>query len=313
MKRFASRIAAAGAAIAVVGVLAACSAPAEDGIDPAEDGVYAVDENTLVFGAVPDQESTESNFTPLVNYISDITGKEVRYFEAADYVALIQAAVAGQIDVAAFSGFTYFQATQQGAEIEPFAAVAYEEGRTPGYYSVAIAHPDSGIETVADFAGHKICFVNPNSTSGYLFPSSAVKEAGLDPAEGSSDIQVVFAGQHDASALKISEGVECDAGFAQDLNADPYIADGRVVEVGRVLVPGAPLVVSSNLPASVKQAIIDALRSTTIDDLIAAGTRGADSEGFAKVFHHTEPVDDAYYDSIRLLCANSPEVEACQS
>lgn len=304
-----------GAAVAPLATLTACSTSADPAAPNAaeEEGTYAVDENTLVFGAVPDQEATESNFKPLVNYIADITGKKVEYFEAADYVALIQAAVAGQIDVAAFSGFTYFQATQQGAKIEPFAAVSYEAGAPAGYYSVAVANPSSGITKLEQFKGQNVCFVNPNSTSGYLFPSSLLKDAGLDASEGSADLTPVFAGQHDASALKVSQGTECVAGFAQDLNADPLIASGDLVEVSRVLVPGAPLVVSSVLPPSLKQQIIDALTGVTIDDLIAAGVEGADGEGFAAVFNNTEKVDDSYYDTIRALCANVPGVEACQS
>lgn len=310
---------AALAAVSVALLLAACSSgddtdPSGSGTENAEGSSegYAVDSDTLVFGSVPASESASSTYEPIEEYIAQITGKNVEYFEASDYVALIEAAVAGQIDFAAFSGFTYYQAIQAGAQIEPFAAVIAEEGAEAGYYSVAVANPNSGIETIEDFRGHTICFVNPNSTSGYLYPSYALLEAGIDPSESSTDITVVFAGNHDASLLAIQTG-ECDAGFAEDVTTNPAVEDGSVVEVTRTFVAGPPFVVSSTLPDDVKQQIIDALSEVTIQDLVDAGIESAETnETFQDVFWGTEPVDDGYYDTIRDLCAIVTTAEACQ-
>jgi phosphonate transport system substrate-binding protein len=299
----------AGAAILALG-LSACSGAAEATGDAgaAESSTgsgFAVDDNTLVFGVVPDSVDTETNYQPLMDYIAEISGKTVEYHESTDYAALIEAAVAGKVDVASFSGFTYVTATNNGAELTPISSIVTEEGQEPGYYSQAIVPVDSDIDSYEDFAGKKVCFVDPSSTSGYLFPSYNLLEAGIDPK---TDITPVFAGKHDVSVQKVGEGVECEVGFAEDSEVEKSDA---VKVIDETMVPGAPLVYSSTLPDDVAQELIDGLSEITIDDIIAAGIEGADTDAFRSVFYATKPVDDAYYDLIRDICKET-EAEQCQ-
>lgn len=298
----------AGAAVLALG-LAACSGSAgatDAGTDESSAASgYAVDENTLVFGVVPDSVDTETNYQPLMDYIAEVTGKTVEYHESTDYAALIEAAVAGKVDVASFSGFTYVTATNNGAELTPISSIVTEEGQEPGYYSQAIVPVGSDIEGIEDFAGRKICFVDPSSTSGYLFPSYNLLEAGIDPK---TDITPVFAGKHDVSVQKVGEGVECEAGFAEDSEVEK---SDKVKVVAETMVPGAPLVYADALPDDVKTTLTDALAEITVDDIIAAGVDSADSDAFRSVFYATKPVDDAYYDLIRDICEKT-EAEQCQ-
>ncbi|WP_311244727.1 phosphate/phosphite/phosphonate ABC transporter substrate-binding protein [Microbacterium sp. WCS2018Hpa-23] len=299
----------AGAAILALG-LAACSGSAEatgsSGADESSTASgFAVDENTLVFGVVPDSVDTETNYQPLMDYIADLTGKTVEYHESTDYAALIEAAVAGKVDVASFSGFTYVTATNNGAKLTPISSIVTEEGQEPGYYSQAIVPADSDISSIEDFAGKKVCFVDPSSTSGYLFPSYNLLEAGIDPK---TDITPVFAGKHDVSVQKVGEGVECEVGFAEDSEVEKSDA---VKVIDETMVPGAPLVYSSTLPDDVSKKLIDGLSEITIDDIIAAGIDSADTDSFRSVFFATKPVDDAYYDLIRDICKET-EAEQCQ-
>ncbi|WP_396599741.1 phosphate/phosphite/phosphonate ABC transporter substrate-binding protein [Frigoribacterium sp. R86507] len=285
-----------GAALLAV-TLSACSTPASSATGSADAaGGYAVDDSTLVFGVVPDSVDTETNYQPLMDYIAKETGKTVEYHESTDYAALIEASIAGQIDVASFSGFTYVTATNNGAELTPISSITTAEGQEPGYYSQAIVPKGSDITSIADMKGKKICFVDPSSTSGYLFPSYALLEAGIDPEK---DITPVFAGKHDVSVQKVGEGTECDAGFAEDSE----VAKSDAVEViDQQMVPGAPIVESNSLPDDVKAKLKDILSNVTADDMVTEGIEGADSEGFRAVFFQTTPVDDAYYDQIRDIC-----------
>ncbi|MBO0981234.1 phosphate/phosphite/phosphonate ABC transporter substrate-binding protein [Microbacterium sp. SD291] len=300
------------AGLAVIGLgLAACSggtAGATDGAGTEETSAtgYAVDENTLVFGVVPDSVDTETNYQPLMDYIAEVTGKTVEYHESTDYAALIEAAVAGKVDVASFSGFTYVTATNNGAELTPISSIVTEEGQEPGYYSQAIVPKGSDIASLADFKGKKVCFVDPSSTSGYLFPSYNLLKAGIDPK---TDITPVFAGKHDVSVQKVGEAVECEVGFAEDSEVEKSDA---VKVVDETMVPGAPLVHASSLPADVAKQLVDALSEITIDDIIAAGIESADTDAFRSVFFATKPVDDEYYDLIRDICKET-EAEQCQS
>lgn len=281
-------------------VLAGCSTPASstDSADSASSGggTFAVDEDTLVFGVVPDSVETETNYQPLMDYIAKETGKTVEYHESTDYAALIEASIAGQIDVASFSGFTYVTATNNGAELTPISSITTKEGQEPGYFSQAIVPVDSDIESLDEFAGKKVCFVDPSSTSGYLFPSYNLLEAGIDPE---ADVTPVFAGKHDVSVTKVGEGVECEVGFAED---SEVAKSDKVKVIAETMVPGAPIVMSSTLPDDLKTQLDDILSEVTIDQIIDDGIDSADTDGFRSVFYATSPVDDAYYDTIRDIC-----------
>lgn len=292
-----SRSLAVGAAALLAIGLASCAATDAGAQGSAGGDVsYAADENTLVFGVVPDSVDTETNYQPLMDYIAQETGKEVEYHESTDYAALIEAAIAGKIDVASFSGFTYVTATNNGADLVPISSIVTDEGQEPGYFSQAIVPAASDISSIDEFAGKKVCFVDPSSTSGYLFPTYNLLDAGIDPE---TDITPVFAGKHDVSVQKVGEGKECEVGFAEDSEVEKSDA---VKVIGETMVPGAPIVVSGTLPHDLQSDITDLLGQVTIDDIIAAGIDSADSDAFRNTFYATEPVDDKYYDTIRDIC-----------
>ncbi len=293
-----------GSALLVLG-LAGCSGDAAASSGAGETSGYAVDENTLVFGVVPDSADTETNYQPLMEYIELKTGKSVEYHESTDYAALIEAAIAGKIDVASFSGFTYITATNNGAKLTPVSSIVTAEGQEPGYFSQAIVPVDSDISSIEEMKGHKVCFVDPSSTSGYLFPSYNLLEAGIDPEK---DITPVFAGKHDVSVQKVGEGRECEAGFAEDSEA---VKSDKVKVIAETMVPGAPIVYSDTLPAELKTQLDEMLSEVTIDQIIDAGITSADSDGFRSVFFETKPVDDAYYDTIRDICKKTNATQ-CQ-
>lgn len=288
MKRRHGAAALAAAALGVA-ALSGCSG------DAAADG-FARDSDTLVFGIVPDTTSSGSTYEPIARYLEKVTGRTVEIAKSSDYSALINAAVAGKVDVATFSGYTYVVADQMGAKISPVAGIVTVEGEGPGYYSDAIVPTDSPITSLADFAGKNVCFVDPGSTSGYLWPSSMLLGEGIDPEKG---VEPVFAGKHDASVEKVAEGRECDAGFAESM-----VVDGRddVRIVHQEFVPGMPIVVSETLPEELRTEIAETLGGATPDDMVAAGVTGAGAEEFRKAVLSLETLDDAYYDPVREVC-----------
>jgi len=286
------------------GVLTACSS-SDEALGGEVTGAFAKDSNTLVFGVVPDSVDTETNYQPLMDFVAARTGKKVEYHESTDYAALIEAAVAGKIDVASFSGFTYIIAKNKGAAISPVSSIITEPGAEPGYYSEAIVPNGSDITDLTGFKGKKVCFVDPSSTSGYLFPSFELLKVGID-VNNPADITAVFAGKHDVSVTKVAEGRECEAGFAEDQEVAKTDA---VKVVNRTHVPGAPMVISDGLPEELKQTLRDALSNVTIDQIIEEGITSADSDSFRSVFAALTPVNDSDYEMIRQICQ---EVQAKQ-
>ena len=301
------RAACLGAALALTLPLASCSRSSAASEDSSDSGAsFAVDSGTLVFGVVPDSVDTETNYQPLMDYIAAETGKTVEYHESTDYAALIEASVAGKIDVASFSGFTYVTAKNNGAKITPISSIVTVEGGEPGYFSEAIVPKGSPITSIDEFAGKKVCFVDPSSTSGYLFPSYNLLEAGIDPV---NDVTPVFAGKHDVSVQKVALGTECEAGFAED---SEVAKSDEVTSIQQTQVPGAPIVVSDALPDDLVAQLTDTLSQVTVDEIIASGIDSADTDAFRSVFYATSPVDDAYYDLIRDIC-KATQAEQCKA
>ncbi|MGW9113051.1 PhnD/SsuA/transferrin family substrate-binding protein [Microbacterium sp. NPDC055683] len=305
---------AAFAGVALALSLAACSsssedtATADDTTSTDSEGTFATDEDTIVFATLPDHEGADQDAQPIADWIAEITGKTVEFFPATDYTAVVQGLAADQIDVAQISAFTYYQSQNAGAEITPIGAQITEEGAAPGYYSVAVKNPASDAASLEDFADQPVCFVNPTSTSGFAVPMGSLLEAGVTVAEDDR----LFGEEHDLTAQKIAEGVDCQVGFAQDIDADPLIESGDLVEVDRVLVPAAPIVMQSALPQDVQDELTAAIADSTQESLTDAGIEL--NEFLADGWFGFGAVDDAYYDLIRTLCDEiSDEVEACRA
>ncbi len=310
------RIAALGGALALIVGLAGCSgAPAEGSSDGdggntvTEEGTFASgNSDTIVFATLPDHEGAEQDAQPIADWIAAITGKKVNFFQATDYTAVVQGLAAGQIDVAQISAFTYYQAQAASADIEPIGAQITEEGAAAGYYSVALKNPSSPATSLADFADQPVCFVNATSTSGRAIPVSQLLAAGVTVSEENT----VYGEAHDLNAVKISEGVDCQVGFVQDIDANPHIASGALVEVDKFMVPAAPIVMQKALPQGVKDQLTAAIAGSTQESLTSAGIELNDF--LRDGWFGFDAVNDAYYDAIRTVCEQiADQVEACRA
>jgi len=175
---------------------------------------------TLVLGAVPAENSTAlaAGYEPIVQMLEAETGATVEVAQASDYAGVIEGLIADSVDIAFLGPFGYVIATENDADIAPLGAVTASKDEEPGYYSLGIARGDNDeIDGLEDFAGKDICFVDPGSTSGFLYPSSCLIDEGVvtssKEAAMSESLNPVYAGAHDASALAVKNG-DCDAGFA---------------------------------------------------------------------------------------------------
>jgi phosphonate transport system substrate-binding protein len=88
---------------------------------------------------------------------------------------------------------------------------ALKDQPEPFYKAQFMAGASTGIKTFADLKGKTFCFVDPNSTSGYIVPSIMLKAAGINP---DTDFKAVtMAGGHDKVAIAVYKG-DCDAGVS---------------------------------------------------------------------------------------------------
>jgi len=302
------------AGVLTLATLSACSSTSTAVSTPTADpnvGTFASgDSGTLIFATVPDKAGADSSWKPLEDYIAKKTGLKVQFKATTDYAALITAGIAGQVDVGAFSGATYTLAVKRGAKFDLVSAVGTVAGAAaPGYYSEAVVPASSAIASVKEFKDKTVCFVTPQSTSGFFLPLQTMKAAGINvestskDANGNpvfADFKAYFAGAHDKSAAAVQSG-QCQVGFAEDTVAEA--AKGLKV-IDKQLVPGGPLVISSSLPPAVKAKLTAALSNVTLADITGAGVTVTDA--FTKGFQFAKKVDSKFFDQILAICNTIP-------
>jgi phosphonate transport system substrate-binding protein len=162
----------------------------------------------LVMAFVPSGEAQAilESGNRIAHLLEVATGYTFESFVATSYAGVIEAMGAGRADIGWLNTFSYVIAHQKyGVEVR---LVTVRFG-LPYYRSEIIAQAGSGITALSDLRGKRFAFVDPASTSGYLFPLAGLKKAGYDPASFFG--QTVFAGSHDNVVLAVYQG-RVDAG-----------------------------------------------------------------------------------------------------
>ncbi len=294
--------------------LAACG---QSAAQPASGGETGAAKDTIVVAAVPAEESANlhAQFDGINKELEKATGKKVTFQQATDYAAIIEGQRAGKIDLAMYGPFSYVIARDGGVPVEPVGALIAEKGGKPGYYSMGWVKADSPITDLGGFKGKKVCFVDKASTSGYLYPSAGLLQAGIDPEKG---VTPIMAGGHDASMISVKSG-QCDAGFAYEA-MQKQLVDKGTMKAGDLksvwksdLIAGSPIAMNTKtLDADTQQKIRTTI--TTVgnqDALVASGACASaekcplpeDAFGFVAV-------KDADYAGIRTVC-DVTKADAC--
>jgi phosphonate transport system substrate-binding protein len=156
---------------------------------------------TMVF--VPSRETDIVLFSgqQLGRLLSGALGIPVEAVVSTSFTAAIEAMCAGRADIGALNPFSYVLAHEK-CNVE-VAAISVRFG-LPYYRAQISARADANIEKIEDFRGKRFAFVDPASTSGYLFPAAMLKKRGFDPDRFFS--QTVFAGSHPNVILAIYRG-----------------------------------------------------------------------------------------------------------
>lgn len=273
--------------------------------------------DTITLAAVPAENSADlkASYDPLIKLLEKETGSTIKFVQASDYAGVVEGMIADNVDLAFFGPFAYVVAALNGAKLTPLGAVIDEEGAEPGYQSYGLTRSDNNdINGLTDFAGKKVCFVDPSSTSGFLYPSAGLIDSGVIKSGSEADISAamtpIYAGGHDASALAIKAG-DCDAGFAFD-----SMVDTTMVEKGELAPGELKTVWKSEMIAGSLIAANDSLGAEAVDKLktIVAEKVNAtvmENEGFCEgdACLITDerawglvPVEDSAYDGVRKVC-----------
>ncbi|MDX1934347.1 MAG: phosphate/phosphite/phosphonate ABC transporter substrate-binding protein [Capsulimonadales bacterium] len=200
------------------GAPSAGASPATSGETPKE----------LVLGFTPAAEATKVGdyAKPLAEHLGKELGIPVKTFTSTDYSGLVEAMGSGKVDIGAVPPLAYVLASdQQAAKV---ILKVQRKDKTTGkptltYRAMFVAKAGSGIKKIEDAKGKRMAFVDPSSTSGYLFPAAYLKAKGYDPESFFS--QLIYAGSHDRAVQSVYNG-DVDVAACYDDVRDLLVKNG---------------------------------------------------------------------------------------
>lgn len=149
----------------------------------------------------------ERRMRPVAHYLGQALGRPVAIKVVEDYRDLDRQLLDRNVDVAALNAYAYVKAVARSKKIR-LLATAVNRGGSHSYEGLILTRVDAGIDTLEDLSGRLFCYVNPNSTSGYLFPRALLRQRGIDPDVAFRATR--FGGDHLAT-LRALYGGACDA------------------------------------------------------------------------------------------------------
>jgi len=250
-----------------------------------------------------DAQAIIQNGDVLARYITEQTGIAVKVDVPNYYITVVEAFGTDRADIAIMNTFSYLLAhSKYGAEAVLRVARRYGELSYRGEF---IVRHDSGIDSLEDLRGRTIAYVDPSSTSGFIYPKEMLRERGVQTREE------MFANGHNQVVLKVYQG-EVDAGavfYSPTDTVTGEILDARckiapqhpdVYDVVKILaltreIPNDPVVVRKGLPTELREPIIKALLEFQKTEQGRASLMMiASVEGFV-------PTQDADYSEVRTL------------
>jgi phosphonate transport system substrate-binding protein len=156
-----------------------------------------IPQEKIVIGRVPSGNVLDisERMEPLVALMKRELGVEVQVKFATDYAEFTRRMEAGEYDFAFCAPFQYITAHDKAGYEAVLRPVRHGADTYVGL--IITAKPE--IASLSDLKGRRIAFVDPRSTSGYLFPLGLLAAQGL----GSRDFESAFLKGHDNVVLNV--------------------------------------------------------------------------------------------------------------
>ena len=158
-----------------------------------------------IFGGSGDNKGSVKKAMELFKiYLQKKLKKEVKFYIATDYTAVIEALHAKKAQIGYLSPFSYVLAAQK-KDITPLVVIG-QNGKPSMYHSIIFASAKSGISNLDQLKHNaknlSLSFSDPASTSGHLIPFAFLQSIDLDPDKKFK--QVMFSGSHAATVLSVT-------------------------------------------------------------------------------------------------------------
>ena len=227
--------------------------------------------------------------------LGKLAGMRVRVTVASDYAAVIEALRNKTADLAFLHPAGYVIANRE-AKATIVVANLWHGKRS--FTSRFFVRKESGFKHIEDLRGKTIAFVDPASTSGYIYPMVLLIQRGFVKNRDPKTFfrEVMFAGAHDAAMRALLNG-HVDAITSFDLAAEQYIKEPaereRVMWIAETPpIPEAGIAARNGLDAAVFAKVRAALLQMHGPQYAGVLLRLYNIDGFAVA-------DDRDYDPVR--------------
>lgn len=175
------------------------------------------EKKTFTIAYAPNESTTDSTDarSTLAKDLGKVINMEVKEIQASDYTAIIEALRTGKADMAYMGALAVAMGAER-AGVTPIVMKAPNGDKAQAvYHSVFVTQKNnSEINSIKDFKGKTIAFVDPDSTSGNLVPTSEIMKAFPDlhltnekiHTNGEFFEAVSFSGKHQAGLQAVIKG-----------------------------------------------------------------------------------------------------------
>jgi len=262
-------IAMAMVAVMAMGAMTGCGGSGDTGAEK--------EKETFTIAYAPNESTAESADARkgLAEDLGEVLGMEVEEIQASDYNAIIEALRTGNADMAYMGSMAVALASER-ANVEPIVMKAPNGNKEEAiYHSVLITRADNDeINSIKDIKGKTMAFVDPDSTSGNLVPTSDIMDAfpeeNLDSdklhTNGEFFEAVSFSGKHQAGLQAVIKG-DVDVVPISDQILASEIANGNAKESdikiihSSAAIPAEAMVIGETVDAELRDKLIDFLTS----------------------------------------------------
>ena len=229
------------------------------------------EKKTFTIAYAPNESTTDSTDarSTLAKDLGKVINMDVKEIQASDYTAIIEALRTGKADMAYMGALAVAMGAER-AGVTPIVMKAPNGDKAQAvYHSVFVTQKNnSEINSIKDFKGKTIAFVDPDSTSGNLVPTSEIMKAFPDlhltnekiHTNGEFFEAVSFSGKHQAGLQAVIKGDVDIVPISDQIMASEFKngnADENTVKVvhSSAAIPAEAMVVSKTVNEDLKKTL----------------------------------------------------------
>lgn len=231
------------------------------------------------------------NFTPLLEYLNEVTGRKFNMVISQSYETHIARVGANEVDIALMGPASYVSMSEQFGKKRLLCC--FEINGSPDYNGYIIAKKDSPATSLADLQGKSFASSSRKSTMSYVLPRYMFIEAGIP----FPDAQLRIVGSHNNVCLNVLAGDVYAGGVREKAYQKYKDRNLKIIAVSPKLTEH-PFVATDRLDdetyTQIKQAMINITSEEEIEKLL---------KPIKSTITGLTAVEDVDYDRLRTIMA----------